>query len=108
MTAGHELVELRPDGSRVSGPRPSEEAFPHLAMYRADPALGPGAEAAAARHHALLLTNHGPAVAATDLATAADAIEELEETARPFLLLHDHPTRPLRDDQADRLRKEEP
>jgi hypothetical protein len=28
-------------------------------------------------------------------------------TARLFLL-HDHPTRPLTDDQADRLRKEDP
>ena len=31
-----------------------------------------------------------------------------KETARLFLLLHDHPTRPLTDDQADRLRKEGP
>jgi ribulose-5-phosphate 4-epimerase/fuculose-1-phosphate aldolase len=73
-----------------------------------DPALGPVAEAAAARHHALLLANHGPIVAAADLATAADAIEELEETARLFLLLHDHPTRPLTDDQAEQLRREDP
>jgi 3-dehydro-4-phosphotetronate decarboxylase len=69
-----------------------------------DPALGPLAERAAACHHALLLASHGPIVAAADLATAADAIEELEETARLFLLLHDHPTRPLTDDQAERLR----
>jgi 3-dehydrotetronate 4-kinase len=46
--------------------------------------------------------------AAADLATAADAIEELEETARLFLLLHDHPTRPLTDDQAEQLRREDP
>jgi uncharacterized protein YgbK (DUF1537 family)/ribulose-5-phosphate 4-epimerase/fuculose-1-phosphate aldolase len=69
-----------------------------------DPALGPVAERVAAGHHALLLANHGPIVAAADLATAADAIEELEETARLFLLLHGHPTRPLTDDQAERLR----
>ena len=69
-----------------------------------DPALGPLAERAAVGHHALLLANHGPIVAADDLATAADAIEELEETARLFLLLHGHPTRPLTADQAGRLR----
>jgi ribulose-5-phosphate 4-epimerase/fuculose-1-phosphate aldolase len=74
-----------------------------------EPALGPVSEAAAARHHALLLANHGPGVAADDLASAGDAIEELEETARMFLLLHGHPTRPLTDDQAERLRaKEDP
>ena len=70
-----------------------------------DPALGPLAErAAAAAHHALLLANHGPIVGAADLATGADAIEELEETARLFLLLHGHPIRALTDDQAERLR----
>ncbi|GAA4287906.1 class II aldolase/adducin family protein [Georgenia daeguensis] len=38
-------------------------------------------------HHALLLANHGPVVAGTDLASAVDAVEELEETARLFFLL---------------------
>jgi len=69
-----------------------------------DPALGPLAERAAAHHHALLLANHGPIVAAADLPAAADAIEELEETAKLFLLLHGQAIRPLTDDQAGRLR----
>jgi ribulose-5-phosphate 4-epimerase/fuculose-1-phosphate aldolase len=56
-----------------------------------DPALGPLAEKTASAHHALLLANHGPIVAGRDLASAADAIEELEETARIFLLLHGKP-----------------
>jgi hypothetical protein len=47
-------------------------------------------------------------VTVADLATAADAIEEVEEMARLFLLLHDHPTRPLTDDQAEQLRREDP
>ncbi|MFD4638166.1 class II aldolase/adducin family protein [Lentzea sp. NPDC058436] len=57
-----------------------------------DPALGPLAEEAARTHHALLLANHGSLVAGPDLLTAADAAEELEETARIHLLLQGHRT----------------
>jgi len=69
-----------------------------------DPALGPLAEVAAADHHALLLANHGPIVAAADLASAADALEELEETAKLCLLLQGHPTVPVPDAEVARLR----
>ncbi|TYB56598.1 aldolase [Nonomuraea sp. PA05] len=68
-----------------------------------DPALGPIAERAARDAHALLLANHGPIVAGPDLAAAADAIEELEETARLWLLLRDRPVRPLTPDQVRSL-----
>lgn len=68
-----------------------------------DPALGPLAEKTAAEHHALLLANHGPIIAGRDLAAAADAVEELEETARIFLLLQGMPTRPLSPAQAEAL-----
>jgi len=51
-----------------------------------DASLGALAERTARDHHAFLLANHGPVVAGGDLAAAADAIEELEETARLFLL----------------------
>ncbi|MFI6184185.1 3-oxo-tetronate 4-phosphate decarboxylase [Nonomuraea sp. NPDC051191] len=68
-----------------------------------DPALGPIAERAARTAHALLLANHGPIVAGADLAAAADAVEELEETARLWLLLRDRPTRPLTLDQVRSL-----
>ena len=69
-----------------------------------DPALGPLAELTAANHHALLLANHGPIVAAGDLASAADVLEELEETAKLHLLLQGHPTSPVSDDEVARLR----
>lgn len=55
-------------------------------------------------HHAMLLANHGPVVAGADLASAADAVEELEETAALHLLLRGHATRPLTTDQAAQLR----
>lgn len=64
-----------------------------------DPALGPVAERAAADHHALLLANHGPIVAAADLDAATDAIEEVEETAALYLLLRGQPVRPLDEEQ---------
>jgi ribulose-5-phosphate 4-epimerase/fuculose-1-phosphate aldolase len=41
----------------------------------------------ARRHHAVLLSNHGPIVAGKDLETAVYATEELEETAKLYLLL---------------------
>jgi ribulose-5-phosphate 4-epimerase/fuculose-1-phosphate aldolase len=41
----------------------------------------------ATRHHAVLLRNHGPVIAGTDLESAIYATEELEETAKLFLLL---------------------
>ncbi|MFU8872745.1 3-oxo-tetronate 4-phosphate decarboxylase [Micromonospora sp. SL4-19] len=61
------------------------------------------AEDVARDHHAFLLANHGPVVAGADLATAADAVEELEETARLFLLLAGHRTRPLTPQQVEEL-----
>lgn len=42
----------------------------------------------AAKHHAILLANHGPVVAGKTLESAVYATEELEETAKLFLLLH--------------------
>jgi ribulose-5-phosphate 4-epimerase/fuculose-1-phosphate aldolase len=68
-----------------------------------DTTLKETAEQTAADHHAFLLANHGPVVAGTDLAAAADAIEELEETARLFLLLDGRKTRPLTAGQAAAL-----
>ncbi|MFC0108326.1 3-oxo-tetronate 4-phosphate decarboxylase [Kibdelosporangium aridum] len=58
---------------------------------------------AAADHSALLLSNHGPVIAGADLAAAIDALDEIEHTAKIFLLLHGMPTRPLTEQQRQAL-----
>jgi ribulose-5-phosphate 4-epimerase/fuculose-1-phosphate aldolase len=73
-----------------------------------DPALGPAIEALADRHHAVLLANHGPVVAGSDLDAAANAIEELEETAKLHLLLRGLPVRPLSAAQVADVRRHFP
>ncbi len=62
----------------------------------------------ASRHHAVLLANHGPVVAGTSLEDAVYATEELEETAKLYLLLRDMRTRPLTAEQIADLRKRFP
>ena len=62
----------------------------------------------AGRHHAVLLANHGPVVAGTGLSAAMDAVEELEETARLYLILHGRPIRTLTDSQVVELRRRFP
>jgi ribulose-5-phosphate 4-epimerase/fuculose-1-phosphate aldolase len=52
-----------------------------------DLALADAVQRLAGKHHAVLLANHGPVVAGSTLDAAANAIEELEETAKLFLLL---------------------
>lgn len=73
-----------------------------------DASLEDLAERTAAEHHAFLLANHGPVVAGADLASAADALEELEETARLHLLLRGERTRPLSPDQVADLHRRYP
>lgn len=63
---------------------------------------------AASRHHAVLLANHGPVVAGTSLEDAVYAAEELEETAKLYLLLRGLRARPLTAEQVAELRKRFP
>ncbi|MDG4662982.1 3-oxo-tetronate 4-phosphate decarboxylase [Mycobacterium sp. 236(2023)] len=152
----NQLSRLSIDGTRLDGPKPTKEAFLHLAVYRARPtdravvhthstysvavsclrdvdrtnalpaltayyamrvgslpvlpyhapgdeSLGAEAEFAAVSHHALLLANHGPIVAGRDLASAADVLEEIEETAKLSLLLRGQAVAPVADHEVQRL-----
>ncbi len=69
-----------------------------------DPALAGAIGALARKHSAVLLANHGPVVSGSSLEAAVYAAEELEETAKLFLLLRDVPTRPLDGAQIDELK----
>jgi len=83
----------------------SKDAFPPITAYAIMqlgavalvPYYAPGEDAlatalrrVATRHHAVLLSNHGPVVAGSSLDAAVNAIEELEETAKLLLLLQGH------------------
>lgn len=73
-----------------------------------DESLALAVEKLATDHHAVLLANHGPVVSGTSLSTALYAIEELEETAKLFLLLRGSETKPLTSLQVDALIKKFP
>jgi ribulose-5-phosphate 4-epimerase/fuculose-1-phosphate aldolase len=74
--------------------------LPLVPYYRpGDLALAEAVRGFAGKHHAVLLANHGPVVAGTSLDAAANAIEELEETAKLFLLLRGSKTRYLTQEQ---------
>jgi 3-dehydro-4-phosphotetronate decarboxylase len=79
--------------------------LPLVAYYPpGDPALADAVQRLAGKHHAVLLANHGPVVAGTTLDAAANAIEELEETAKLFLLLRGSKVRLLTDEQVAALK----
>ena len=68
-----------------------------------DDALVAAVRSRARDHAALLLANHRPLVAGPSLATAASAIEEIEETAKLVLLLEGMPARRLTVEQVAEL-----
>ena len=70
-----------------------------------DTRLAAAVRQVAADHAAVLLANHGPVVAGSSLDAAIGAIEELEATAKLFLLLHGHSIRPLDAAQVQELRE---
>jgi ribulose-5-phosphate 4-epimerase/fuculose-1-phosphate aldolase len=73
-----------------------------------DPTLADAVGAMAGKHHAVLLANHGPVVAGSSLSAAVNAIEELEETARLYLMLRQEKTRWLTPEQVAELRQRFP
>ena len=70
-----------------------------------DAKLGDAIRGLAGRHSAVLLANHGPVVSADTLEAAVYATEELEETAKLFLLLRGHNPRVLSEEQIAELKQ---
>jgi 3-dehydro-4-phosphotetronate decarboxylase len=70
-----------------------------------DMALADAVGRFAGRHHAVLLANHGPVVAGTSLEAATYATEELEETARLYLMLQGRAVRTLSAEQVAEIRR---
>lgn len=68
-----------------------------------DPTLGDAVKGLAGQHSAVLLANHGPIVAGKSLEAAVYATEELEETARLFMLLRGQNPHCLNDEQVAEL-----
>jgi ribulose-5-phosphate 4-epimerase/fuculose-1-phosphate aldolase len=73
-----------------------------------DVALADAVREVASRHHAVLLANHGPVIAGKDLETAVYATEELEETAKLYLMLRAEKLRLLSPDQVAELHRRYP
>lgn len=73
-----------------------------------DMTLANAVKEVAAKHHAILLANHGPVVAGKDLESAVYATEELEETAKLYLMLRGNRLRILTPEQVAELRHKYP
>ncbi len=73
-----------------------------------DKALGDAVRGLAGKHSAVLLANHGPVVSARSLEAAVYATEELEETAKLYLLLHGKNPRCLTEEQIEELNQRFP
>ncbi len=67
--------------------------------------LAGAVEEKATSHRAVMLANHGPVVSGKNLDDALYAAEELEDTARLYLLLQDRPVRYLTEDQIAELNR---
>ena len=62
----------------------------------------------AGKHYAILLANHGPVVAGKDLESAVYATEELEETAKLYLMLRGNKLKILSPEQVAELHRKYP
>ena len=80
-----------------------------LPYYRpGDPAVADAIRGLAGRYTSVLLANHGPVVTGRDLEGAVFATEELEETAKLYLLLRGTNPRYLSPAQVEELRQHFP
>ncbi len=73
-----------------------------------DMSLANAVKEVAGKHHAILLANHGPVVAGKDLESAVYATEELEETAKLYLMLRGNRLRILSPEQVAELQRKYP
>ena len=73
-----------------------------------DPAVAEAIKGLAGKYTSVLLANHGPVVAGKDLEGAVFAIEELEETAKLYLLLRGLNPRYLSQEQVAELARQFP
>ena len=64
-----------------------------------DPAMGDAVRGLAGKRSAVMLANHGPVVAGSDVEAACNAVEEMEETARLAMLMRGIDARMLSDAQ---------
>lgn len=73
-----------------------------------DPKLGDAIRGVAGRASTVLLANHGPVVAGKDLEAATNAVEELEETAKLYLMLRNLNPRMLTPEQVAEIEAKYP
>lgn len=77
--------------------------LPLVAYYPpGDEELAAAVGALAGEHHAILMAHHGPVVAGTSLSAAVDAVEELEETAKLYLMLRSTGHKTLSNEQVQK------
>ena len=68
-----------------------------------DPAIADAIRALGGKHNAILLANHGPVVSASSFEAAVSAAEELEESAKLYILLRNASPRLLTSAQVEDL-----
>jgi ribulose-5-phosphate 4-epimerase/fuculose-1-phosphate aldolase len=69
-----------------------------------DPAVMAAIEELDGRYSAILLANHGPVVAGPTIREAAEAIEELEQTAKLYLLVGHHNPKLIGETECEAIR----
>jgi len=68
-----------------------------------DPAMGAAVRGLAGKRSAVMLANHGPVVAGTDVEAACNAIEELEDTAKLAMLMRGYDAKMLTAEQVNQV-----